>query len=95
MPTLPALPRVQDVRGEMEGAMGTYEEALREWQELIGEVDTYPELQQKEASYKGVRCKHCGRKNLHWGLVKGKWRLFAGPWLHHCEEYRVLHSERM
>ncbi len=33
-------------------------------------------------------CKHCGKKNLKWSEVDGKWRLFDKKNPHICEEYR-------
>lgn len=32
-----------------------------------------------------VTCRYCGTKNLTWGMVDGKWRLFNKKGIHKCK----------
>ena len=44
----------------------------------------------KPSSY---ACKHCGKKNLKWSEVEGKWRLFDKKIPHICKEYKKVDDE--
>lgn len=74
--------------------MTGYEDDLADWDRIVEKHDTYPELQQLENRTLFVMCKYCERDGLHWGVTKnGKWRLYSGKHVHHCEAFRRLVDE--
>jgi len=39
-------------------------------------------------------CKHCGKNNLLWGKIEGKWKLFEGKIQHECKYFKFEKIER-
>lgn len=54
----------------------------REWDEESG--DLVDDCGMRLDTVKTKSCRYCGKKNLTWGQVNGKWRLFDGATLHSC-----------
>lgn len=46
------------------------------------------EAAEMERELNGVVCCYCGRKNLHWGKINGRWRTFcADDTIHRCRKH--------
>jgi len=41
-----------------------------------------------------VECKYCGKKNLNWQNIRGKWRLYDEKIMHMCANYNKINYEK-